>query len=387
MDLIQTQYRSNISAVCRDALASASDLKSALHLCRGLFPTLAIEEFLGLDRQWTLEKLKSQREELNSVGSSTHEGSSFVLSTWEYSDSCIEYLIERSWGSDSRVCLIGCPTLVSYLPVRESAYSHLLIDLRTPVAQDSQKFRHLRYDVNCLSGEEFEGLFDTCFIDPPWYVDSYHRWIDIAVSYCRQGGLVAFSLLGSMTRPSAIEDRERILEHCESRGLEIRIYEDAILYDVPEFEQAMLRRAGVPIFPWKRADLVVGRLAAKPDLGGVDLAGPVAPFGHVVLSSLSIDVVFDRHDLTESRNLSAGVGGYWMVSPSRRERGLSDCNVFTSNGARFIAAQPFDLYCKLRSLSDLDDQAVHSRLVELGFPQDVVEDAFGPQIDMVRLSI
>ena len=68
-------------------------------------------------------------------------------------------------------------------------------------------------------------------------------------------------------------------------------------------------------------------------------------------------------------------GKCWMETPSRREPGLRECNVFTSNGARFISPRPIDLFVGLVSLQDSDSDSVCEGLGCLGFPSDVFRDA------------
>ena len=176
-----------------------------------------------------------------------------------------------------------------------------------------------------------------------------------------------------MTRPSAKLDRKQILSFCQSSGLQVQILHGAILYDPPSFERSMLLRSGIPAVQWKKADLILGRRCSKPNL--IDTPtfqpSPMKPIVQVNLGKVVADIVLDRFDGRNDRCVRIPQGGYWMKTPSRREGGLAECNVFLSNGARFISDRPFDLLAQLERICQFPADGQRFQLTDLGFPRDV----------------
>lgn len=367
-----------IETACRNAVDSAKSLTEALQACEGLFPTLAVQKFFEIDRARTQLWLEQAATDTEQLTTETGNNSSFILSTWEFREDQTKSLSSVAWRPGSRVCLLGTPSLVRHLPIVSRAGPHILVDLRAPASGLPNNVIHLAYDINSLNGRELAGAFDACFLDPPWYVENYLKWIDVARSYCHDGGTIAFALLGRLTRPSAVDDREQILQHCSASGLSVEVYKERVLYKPPAFERHMLRRAGIPSVFWKRADLVIATCNHENVLQNRSApAVQLIPFNQTHLAGITIEVVFDRYEQDIQENLLVPQGGYWMQTPSRREPGLKDCNVFTSNGARFISPRPIDLFGALVSLQQADSRSIRDRVGSLGFPLEVFGDRLG----------
>ena len=361
-------------SICRNAAKKTNNLTDALQACEGLFPTLAVPQFAKIDRERTEHWLREAAEKLKISQFVNEHSASYVLSTWDFCSEQIEAMGSVAWHSKSRICLLGTPSLVQYLPDATAIPPHVLIDLRAPSTEMSRNIIRLPYDINSLDGSEFAGAFDVCFLDPPWYVENYLKWIDIAASYCRAGGVVAFALLGGLTRPSAEDDRDRILQYCCARGLTVELHDKYVLYETPSFERHTLQRAGIPPVRWKRADLVVATYDRQIMVQSRAEPPPrLLPFQQASLGELTIDIVFDRYENSARKNVAIPLNGYWMKTPSRREPGQKDCNVFTSNGARFVSPKPVDLYAELLSMQGADFKSCRGEIQRLGFPLDIFE--------------
>lgn len=360
--------------VCLHAFERSDSLRSALQSCHGLFPTFAVAQFLSLDRHRTEQWIEQAKSEVQTETVRDFEPApSFVLSTWSFYSEDLETICSKLVAPTRRTCLLGVPSLARFLVGSDKSRPHVLVDLRTRSTDSSDSVTCLTQDINTLDGGEFPEAFDTCVIDPPWYLENYFKWIELAGEYCREGGTVAFALLGRMTRPSAESDREQILGYCRERGLSLEILENFVLYDTPPFESHMLLRAGIPPVPWKRADLVIAtRNNWKASERSIPPVKAVPPLGRVSVSGVQVEIIFDRYD-TKSENLVVEPpSGYWMETPSRRVQGLNSCNVFTSNGAKFISPRPIDLYAALRSVESMGGPISQHRAKLLGFPQDVI---------------
>lgn len=369
------KFERRVASVCASAFEHTDSLSSALQACEGLFPTIAVSHFLTIDhnrtKRWIEQAIFGLQQRDVSV---PIHNVSFFLSTWDFYPEHLELISAYTLNPNRRTCLLGVPSLAPLLSTMVVPRPHVLIDLRVRPTESTGSVICLSRDINTLNGHELYEAFDLCFLDPPWYVENYVKWIDIAGEYCRNGGTIAFSLLGRLTRPSADADRKLILEYCRARGLSVKIQKNVVLYDTPSFERHMLWRAGIPPVPWKRADLVIAtRDRWEPSIHDILQPKPLPPFGQACAFGTLIDVIFDRYETAAKDLLLEPSGGYWMETPSRRVPGLSDCNVFTSNGAKFISPRPIDLFTALSSI-EKRDQSVHWKEIELlGFPMDVFD--------------
>lgn len=371
------EFEQDIKSVCERAFERANSLRSALQACEGLFPTIAVSQFRALDKGRTerwIEQAASEAESQNARA--TNYPASFFLSTWDFCAEELEIISLNTMKSVQRTCLLGVPSLAPFLSRVSESRPHVLIDLRVRSTNCNKSVICLSLDINSLDGRELSESFDLCFLDPPWYIKNYIKWIDIAGEYCREGGTIAFALLGRLTRPTAVSDREQILEHCRLHGLTVEIQKDLVLYDPPSFERHMLWRAGIPPVPWKRADLVIAKRDHwNASLRDIPQSEPLRPFRQVEIFGILVDIIFDRYQAVAKDLLTEPLGGYWMETPSRRVPGLSDCNVFTSNGAKFISPRPVDLFAALSSF-EASNKLVRPQDIELlGFPMDVFSES------------
>ena len=368
-----TKFDRQVTNICADAFERAEKLRDGLQACEGLFPTVAVSHFAEFDRNRTSRWIEEAASEVMSQTLQDIElEASFFLSTWDFSSENIGRIITHAINPNLRTCLLGVPSLLPFLSSALSSQPHVLVDLRVPGTEITDNTICLPEDINSLSGCELSEAFDLCVLDPPWYVENYIKWIDIAGEYCRTGGTIVFPLLGRLTRPSADRDRKLILDYCQTRGLSVRIYKNAVLYDTPSFERNMLWRAGIPPVPWKRADLVIAtRDSWKPSLRRFSHPVPLTPFGQSRAFGILVDVVFDRYDSNARDLILIPAGGYWMETPSRRVPSMKSCNVFTSNGAKFISPRPIDLFAVLSTVENSDRSDKLAELERLGFPMDV----------------
>lgn len=367
------KFERRIENVCAEAFEHGDTLRDGLQACEGLFPTVAVSHFLAFNRKRTKRWIEQAATEVQSRTIEERDfAESFFLSTWDFCAEHISTIAAYIVNSKRRTCLLGVPSLVPFLSATSESRPHVLVDLRVPITESTKSVTCLPKDIITLSGRELSEAFDLCVLDPPWYVSNYIKWIDIGGSYCRDGGIIAFALLGRLTRPTADSDREEILEYCRTRGLSVKIHKKIVLYDTPSFERHMLWRAGIPPVPWKRADLVIAtRESWKPSSFNFPQPNPLPPFGQARAFGVLVDIVFDRYESAAKELLLQPPDGYWMETPSRRVPGMSDCNVFTSNGAKFISPRPIDLFTALSAAKNCDEAVQWTEIERLGFPMDV----------------
>ena len=368
-------FDARVTQTCRSSFIAANDLADALQSCAGLFPTYSVERFNELDPEKTRAWLHAAEDKLLDQRSYEQQDASFLLSTWSFSKLEIGTIASLLSTPSKRVCLLGAPSLAKFLPNARDGVRHLLVDLRIP-EPPVESVASLKCDINLMDGEELKEAFDLCFLDPPWHLDSYLKWIELAATCVGEKGTVAFPLMGDLTKPSAASDRQIILQHCRDLGFNIDIRRSAVLYDSPEFEVHMLRRAGIPPVNWKRADLVtaIRNDSAQPQKP-VRLIPPVPAFKRVRTEPITFEIVLDRYVANSAPLISIPDSGYWMHTPSRREPDISRCNVFTSNGAKFVSERPLDLYMTLAAIEHRSGaQKVLAEIIGADISKEIFEE-------------
>lgn len=392
MSNLESEFDDIVFERCRWAIQNCDGLAEALQHCDGLFPTIALEHFKRINEVTTARWVSSAWKSIAADTISCSERESFALSTWRFSKSTRGKLSTLLMRGGDRVCLLGTPTLAPYLPPVGRSGEHLLIDVSLQSFRREGDVSFLPHDINLLDGSEFAAAFDICVLDPPWYLEYYLKWIRVAASFCDFGGKVALPLLGKSTRPSAQRDRETIIKFCESEGLASTIQNGVVLYDPPSFEKSMLAREGIPPVRWKKADLLVAeRVARSQTTAPVKQPVPNKPLVQFEVGTLVFELVLDRYevcDVAQGALVSSPPEGFWMKTPSRRERGTAGCNVFVSNGTRFISSRPFDLALRLENLNKAAIGDVVPLLTKLGFPLEMFETTkYSDHKNQIRLQV
>lgn len=366
--------------ICKHAILNSNTLDEAFQKTKGLFPKLALAHFMDIDRQKTMKLLNDawSNKHQNNEHDYYHECESFVFSTWKFSVESAQLIADIAWKSDSRVCLIGTPTLIKKLPPRNNKSPHLFIDI-----QEQKNYRddveYIVKDINLLDGSEYYELFDVCVFDPPWYLDTYRKWGCVARSYCRIGGKIVFSLMGCLTKPTAADDRKIILSEYNNGGANVVVKEDAILYDVPTFESSMLKRADIPCVKWKRSDLVLADKTASSQSTLSCKAQDLSPnVKSISIMGIVFEIILGQ---TSSPALSPPMievpnTGFWMETPSKRSADVRSCNIFTSNGAMFITNEPKSTFESLSLLINKPKNEQILGLLKIGFPEDYINTSY-----------
>jgi hypothetical protein len=337
---------------CAAALRLNSTLDEALQDCQGLFPYESVKIFRGIYPKKT-DKLIEEAWYSRDRHISAEGYDSFVLSTWRFKRESVREIMNLLPDTGGRTLLLGAPTMLQGDQGRFDNLSSLLIDVVEP-EKNPQNISVLNYDIGNLCGNEFSHQFDRCFLDPPWYLGPLKSWLAVASQSVKNGGIVAFPLLQELTRPGGAKDRDNILMFASHLGLEPVVHTDVILYEPPSFERAILRRIGLPPICWKRADLVVCRRGLDKGLPCSPSSMAMPPFKRVSVGRVVFDVVFDRYDRNAKDIVCWQDQDYWMLTPSRRDRYNVECNVFTSNGARFVSPKPLELYRRLSEDAAVD---------------------------------
>ena len=123
----------------------------------------------------------------------------------------------------------------------------------------SPRLHLVHYDAEQPLPEQYVGIAEMAFFDPPWYVDYY----DLFLTRCAQLLYGHFAVIGAvlfptLTRPNALDERMEILESAKRLGLGLAsLQPQAAEYLTPQFERESLIRKGVTAKNWRKGDLAI----------------------------------------------------------------------------------------------------------------------------------
>ena len=85
-------------------------------------------------------------------------------------------------------------------------------------------------NINTLDIKEFcnqyHDAYDYIFLDPPWYLESYGSWLNVALKLSHPSSSIVFSLFPSLLRPNAVAERKKILENCRNVTAKVQLFPD-----------------------------------------------------------------------------------------------------------------------------------------------------------------
>jgi hypothetical protein len=124
---------------------------------------------------------------------------------------------------------------------------------------DAERVHLVRYDAENSLPQEFIGIADMLFFDPPWYVEYYDLFLRRSMQFAfGRYATVAFVLFPLLTRPASLQERKRVFEIAMSYGLSLVSMETQVAhYYTPQFEQESLTNKGIDAKNWRRGDLAM----------------------------------------------------------------------------------------------------------------------------------
>jgi hypothetical protein len=264
------------------------------------------------------------------------------------------------------ICLLGTPTVANEL--RQQRY--LLVDsspfvLRRFSAVPAANLMNIRIDAQTRIGD-----FSSVLLDPPWYHPHLIDWLAVAFRAVGIGGRLLMPLIGEGTRPSASADRELILRTFSAAG-SVEIIPDAVEYDIPLFEARALDVAGITLTaPWRRADLAIVEVAARPELP--DLGSLPVDTDEGVWSTYVV-----RGQVVKLRAMDRARGGGPAIVPVPGVDGF----VFDSVSRRDARRSAIDIWTSRNGVARVVDvTAVERMLTTLAAPDGTLD----ARIDTVR---
>ncbi|MFC1640686.1 hypothetical protein ACFL2D_01405 [Patescibacteria group bacterium] len=122
---------------------------------------------------------------------------------------------------------------------------------------DNPRLSLVNYDAENPLPDEYIGIADFVFFDPPWYLDYYDLFFRRSVLLASgKSSVIANILFPVLTRSTSFSERRELMNNAGEYGLSlVKIEEQAAHYLTPEFELQSLRREGIKARNWRKGDL------------------------------------------------------------------------------------------------------------------------------------
>lgn len=295
-----------------------------------------------------------------------------VLCSWYFSlPTCKKTVDLYSW-ENKRILFLGMPRLFEYFAKNVKNAYFTLIDLDYYVVNKlkenftyNKRHKIIHADINNLNFI-FEESYDFVFLDPPWYMEYYDRWI--AQSYKMlnpEGGIIIFPLFQELTRPNAKEQRKYLLSKIRESAKDYLVVSDFIEYEIPTFENSELQNHGILLGkPWKKADLIIVNGIKNDKYIMSDEVIVLNKWHEVDILNIRIFVSMNeniRHENVTIRYLTEN--GAYLRNPSRRNQELKLANMLTSRGQGYIIESAENLLFILKEIKEKVENGIDIRSV------------------------
>ncbi|MBD5396083.1 MAG: class I SAM-dependent methyltransferase [Lachnospiraceae bacterium] len=284
-----------------------------------------------------------------------------VLCSWYFSiPTCKKIVALYSW-ENKRILFLGMPRLFEYFAKNVKNAYLTLIDLDYYVVnklKENYTYDHsnkiIYANINKLNFG-FEESYDFIFLDPPWYIEYYDRWISQSYKMLNQeGGIIIFPLFQELTRPNAEGQRKYLLSKIRECAKDYLVVSDFIEYEIPTFENGELQNHGVILEElWKKADLIIANGIKDYKYIMTDEEIDLNKWHEVDIFNIRIFININesnRYENVAIRYLAKNVA--YLKNPSRRNQELKLANMLTSRGQGYIVESTEKLLFILRGIKE-----------------------------------
>ena len=278
---------------------------------------------------------------------------SLIRGEWYFTSVTANGIATRSGES---VLAVGTPTIAHAVARQALGKEVELVDSSPWVTSRNQE--GLEFAHHCMDFANYVPAkdFDSVVVDPPWYEPMYTDWVRQCSKFVRPSGRLFFPLMGPSTRPTAPQERHRILELAASLGT-VSIDSNCVVYDTPRYERCALWARGVVLSePWRRADLIEVRVTNPARGEGVAKSTPTAWREYRVGSTLV--AVRDSPTSTSpspGKHLLGEIDGVrhrTLDTVSRRDSRWRDVDVWFSNNRVARCLDKVRLHAVLSTLGE-----------------------------------
>jgi hypothetical protein len=274
---------------------------------------------------------------------------------WRFTDDTLANLERILETKCNEGAILGAPTLYKYLSDIGATVS--LFDKNPAMIEYFKSAGYVSAtQVDLVHAAQFPRRFRWALADPPWYDEHYTGFLSAASKLLLPHGKLFLSMLPRLTRPSAAEDRFRIVERAHRIGFDlVDISPAALAYTSPPFEIAALREAGFVLSNWRKGDLFA--FVLSPDRRHEDctvLEAHEAQWKTIHLGTTIIRVrLVSTDNSVDFRYRSASsTGSSRLQTVSRRSPARLDANVWNSRNIALVVSRPDVLSNSLISIAD-----------------------------------
>lgn len=337
--LSQEHYAHEVRQVLADLTERDNlPLEDAVFRCHGAFPTVPL--FLSLGKIPRSPTTSSMSPHLSTPWR-TAEGD-LLLSEWYFTQQTTIKLVKMFPAVNRQIVAVGCPT-VAVEAAKTGTARIALIDASPWVSLTGENIDHRTQDVGSLTPEAAGEA--TFFIDPPWHLDDYKSWLGALSPRLAPGSRVCLVLPEQLSSRASRAIRSFSIDFFAARGV-LDIIHDAVDYETPEFEAAMLRTAGLPVRDWRSGDILDVRINTVVSGGSVPTASSLPSqwmafnFSGRVVRLKTPTVERSTHFRFDSGDDS----GHWTLpDPSRSRIRNSGIDCVTSAGIALRIIEGSDL--------------------------------------------
>jgi hypothetical protein len=265
----------------------------------------------------------------------------------------LETLLDVKNGGEGAI--LGAPTLYKYLVDMGATVS--LYDKNPAIVEHLRDNGYMSVnEVDLTRSLEFSPRFRWAIADPPWYKEHYEGFLNAASKLLLPVGKLFLSVLPRLTRPSAAEDRFRIVEAARNIGFDlIGVRSATLAYASPPFEIEALREEGLAVGNWRKGDLFAFVLSSSRKNGiSLPSESDEACWKTIHLGTTTVRI----------RNMPANEAGRFSYRPassagsprlrsvSRRSPVRLEANVWSSRNVALVVSKPEVLSEALTGIAD-----------------------------------
>jgi len=370
--VLNSYYREQLSNLVLDKLrTSAMEFGTLVANAEGAYPTdiltvlkelEADNKVLEADGLWFLHNQQNQllvRQVAADVMIQQSEGDlpepHPLDFDWRFTDdtlALLERILDTKCGEGA---ILGAPTLYKSLSDIGAAVS--LFDKNPAMIDYLKSAGYVSVtEVDLVHPIQFSRRFQWALADPPWYNEHYTGFVNSASKLLLPHGKLFLSVLPRLTRPSAADDRFRMMEEAHKIGFDlVDISPAALAYTSPPFEIAALREAGFVLGNWRKGDLFVFVLSGdRRHEDCTPLEAHEAHWNtiHLGTTIIRVRLVPTTNSVAFTYRSASSTGSSRLQSVSRRSPARLDANVWNSRNIALVVSRPDVLGHSLTSIAD-----------------------------------
>lgn len=345
--------------------------------CKGAYPidvlqVLESQKYLQTEKKvYSYKNLESKSSKEFITGTIENNP---ILCSWYFSMPTCKKIVDLYSWSNKNILFLGMPRLFEYFINNIKNAIFTLVDLDSYVVNQLKE----RYDFNenhiiiCsdINSLDFKlyNKYDYIFLDPPWYIDDYEKWIAKAYKMLNEKeGILIFSLFQELTRPDAENGRKRLLDKVKEHSREYLAISDFLEYEIPTFEKSELYHCGIELErPWKKADLIIAKEAINKEFDSLKRDNSYSRKDWEEVSFNKIRIFISVHESDKEKDVSIRYlpsNTSYLKNPSKRNIELEMVNMLTSRGQGFIVNSSEKLLSILKRLKIQMEKGIDINIV------------------------